>query len=263
MTNPDYLKCPGSDPTTNATPEIFSCPECGDDIEIWTDENGAKCSSCKTYFKRVQLTNQANNQTVGRQKDNSSLDELLQYAKQSGATDAVVVSASDVHVDKKFADMCLEPRCPSYGLSKSCPPYVGGPDEMKKKLADYDHAVFFKIEVPREVIYSSDRRECYQLLHETASGVEHEAARMGCKNAQAYAGGSCKKIFCDDQAECMVASEKGKCRHPKQARPSMSGYGIEVAKLITAAGWTPDGIYNESDSSESKTIGIYGLVLIC
>jgi predicted RNA-binding Zn-ribbon protein involved in translation (DUF1610 family) len=39
-------KCAGDDPTKKAVPEIFTCPECGGEVEIWTDESKGKCPSC-------------------------------------------------------------------------------------------------------------------------------------------------------------------------------------------------------------------------
>jgi hypothetical protein len=33
-----YFQCPGNDPVSRAVPELFVCPYCGVDVEIWTDE---------------------------------------------------------------------------------------------------------------------------------------------------------------------------------------------------------------------------------
>jgi predicted metal-binding protein len=121
---------------------------------------------------------------------------------------------------------------------------------------------FFKIDVPSEILYSSDSMEFFQLLHEIASGIEHSAVKMGFTNAQAYAGGPCKKIFCDDHSECLALSEKGKCRHPKSARPSMSGFGINVGMLVETVGWSRREVNHGTDSTATKISNIYGLVLI-
>jgi hypothetical protein len=48
-------KCPGSDPTKKAVPELFACPECGGEVEIWSDEKKGKCSSCQKVIAREQL----------------------------------------------------------------------------------------------------------------------------------------------------------------------------------------------------------------
>lgn len=45
-------KCAGDDPTKKAMPECFTCPSCGNEVEIWTDETRAKCSSCGKVLLR-------------------------------------------------------------------------------------------------------------------------------------------------------------------------------------------------------------------
>lgn len=187
---------------------------------------------------------------------------LIQEALESGATKAVVISATQIVVDDALAGMCLSPRCENYGLSKSCPPHVSGPTGFKKLLEQFSQGIFFRIDVPTELLYSSQRRELFQLLHEIGAGIEQAAVRMGFSSARAFAGGSCKDLFCHDYPSCAALSKKGKCRNPKKARPSMSGFGIDVAKLSEAAGWTMNKVTKGEDATTAKTAGIYGLVLI-
>ncbi|MGA7143292.1 MAG: DUF2284 domain-containing protein [Desulfobacterales bacterium] len=196
-------------------------------------------------------------------KNNKKLKALIQDAQQSGASEAKIISARDIVVDHHLADMCREPRCENYGLSKSCPPQVSGPFVFKQVLEKFNQAIFFKIDVPSEVLYSGERREVFQLLHEIASGVETSAVKMGFVDAQAYAGGSCKKIFCHDHRECLALSEKGKCRNPQHARPSMSGFGVNVAKLFKTAEWKMNWTAHDTDSTETPMANVCGLVLIC
>jgi predicted metal-binding protein len=193
---------------------------------------------------------------------NTDLKKLIQFAHKSGASEATIVSTKDIIVDNNLADKCREPRCENYGMSKSCPPHVSGPSGFRKQLEKFSQGIFFNIHVPSEILYSNEGFEFFHLLHEIASGIEHSAIKMGFANAQAYAGGPCKKIFCNDHAECLAISEKGICRNPQYARPSMSGFGINVAKLVETAGWNADGIKHEADSTTSKMANIYGLILI-
>lgn len=190
------------------------------------------------------------------------LETLAQDALNSGVTRAAIVSANDIRVDPVLAGMCREPRCECYGLSKSCPPYVAGPAGFLKRLEKFSQALFIRIDVPSEILFSSDRREIFQLLHELCSGIEQRAIKMGFSNAQAYAGGSCKQIFCYDFPDCPVLSKNGTCRNPESARPSMSGFGINVARLIKTAGWDEDLITQKSQPAPSKMASVYGLVLI-
>ena len=83
--------------------------------------------------------------------------------------------------------------------------------------------------------------------------LKKKAKQMGYANSRAYAGGSCKKLFCSNHLNCNVLSNEGKCRNPDMARQSMSGFGIDVKKLMTLAGW-------DSENSDMKPA--CGLVLI-
>lgn len=38
--------CPGARTIREATPEYISCPHCGREIEIWSDELVARCPHC-------------------------------------------------------------------------------------------------------------------------------------------------------------------------------------------------------------------------
>ncbi|MFO7838998.1 MAG: DUF2284 domain-containing protein [Desulfosalsimonadaceae bacterium] len=183
--------------------------------------------------------------------------ELSEKARELGATDAALISADRIVVEDHLAEKCRQPRCPHYGLAKSCPPHVAGPSAFREQLKDFAQAIFFVIERPSEDLFSKRRRELFQLLHEVAAGTEHAAVRMGYTAAQAYAGGSCKDIFCRNYPDCPALSAVGKCRFPRQARPSISGFGINAAKLYEAAGWQM-----ENPGAENMT-SICGLVLIC
>lgn len=209
------------------------------------------------------------------------INELVQQAHKAGASEVAIVSAKEIVVDDTLAKFCLKPRCENYGLSKSCPPHVGGPDSFRKQLENFEQALFIKIEVPSEILFSNERREVFQLLHEVGAGIEQAALQMGFTRSQAYAGGSCKFLFCYDHSDCRALSEKGSCRNPQSARPSMSGFGIHVAKLVETAGWSTGGAtlgirgtqstgmgpdtVDTKTSIESETVPmspIYALVLI-
>lgn len=188
------------------------------------------------------------------------LELLMESARKKGATDVIVFDTSDIVVEDHLADRCREPRCSNYGLSRSCPPYVKGPSAMREDLQTYARAIFFRIEVPYYGLHSDGHREIFQLLHETVSGIEREASAMGYIRSKGFAGNSCKEIFCHDHLECAVLSGKGSCRHPMQVKPSMSGFGIHVAKLMEKAGWSMNR--KQADGSDSGTTSVCGLVLI-
>ena len=191
------------------------------------------------------------------------LQNLLTLACDLGATAAAVIATSDIIIDDDLASLCREPGCENYGLAASCPPHVGGPALFRKLLEDAAKAIVFKIDVPTAILLSSERREVFCLLHEIAAGVETAAKKMGYSGAAAFAGGSCKRLFCEDHPECRtIGSSRRECRYPDLARPSMSGFGINVAELMNTAGWTMTVATPSASPDDGSSAPVCGLVLI-
>jgi len=191
------------------------------------------------------------------------LAKLVQLACRQGASQAAVVAAADIRVDEQLASLCRAPDCDVYGLAASCPPHVGGPDEFRRLQKTFEWAVFLKIDVPTQILLSDERLEVYRLLHEIVSTVRQAAVDEGCGDARAFAGGSCKKIFCADRTSCRIVERGGPCRHPNQAHPSMSGYGIDVFRLMATAGWQMERITKNTAPASIPVGSLAGLVLVC
>jgi predicted metal-binding protein len=85
---------------------------------------------------------------------------------------------------------------------------------------------------------------------------------MGFIKAKAFAGGSCKQIFCVEHGACRVLSEEGECRNPEYARPSMSGFGINVSKLMEVCGWPADIKTTGTEASKDPLSWVAGLVMV-
>lgn len=189
-------------------------------------------------------------------------DALLEKARRLGASAAVILPAAAVVVRDELAGRCREPRCENYGLSRGCPPHTAGPEGFRQLVAGYDRALFFHIEVPSEVLYSSDNLELFQLLHEVAAGVEDEARKGGWDRAQAFAGDSCKRLFCAAESECRALRPEGRCPFAHLARPSMSGFGIDVGQFMKQAGWERQMGRLAGTDSAGSTASVNGLVLL-
>ncbi len=143
MTTPDYLICPGSDPVSKALSELYPCPECETDIEIWTDESGGKCPYCNTYFEKVQVQDISGTLSNTLKKKSTKLRDIVRKAYELGATEVAIIPTKKIIVDYNLAERCKEPRCENFGLSKSCPPYVSGPSVFKNLLEKLQKAIFF------------------------------------------------------------------------------------------------------------------------
>ena len=262
----DYLKCPGFDRTLSTIPKDLQCPQCGTNVEIWSDEVTRRCHECQTMiFNPDPLVpmpgSDAENKsqdTISDSIDQARLDELVQLAISLGCDGAVIVPAEEIVVDPELAALCFEPRCQNYGSSPTCPPYVEGPEWISNYLREMSHALFLKIETEDEILYSDQRREVGKLLHFLVIQVEKAARDMGLERSRGFAGGSCKNLFCFDHYECERLKGSGECRNPDSARPSTSGYGISVRHLIDKVGWETENKKERPDKGNAR----YGIVIL-
>ena len=46
--------CPGAINIREARPEDITCPQCGSEVEIWSDEISTRCPHCGTRVSREQ-----------------------------------------------------------------------------------------------------------------------------------------------------------------------------------------------------------------
>ena len=193
-------------------------------------------------------------------EDATDFEELEQLAMSLGATDVAIRSTTDIEVDEKLVSFCKEPRCPNYGLSPSCPPHVSGPDGFRALLKDRPNVLVIRIVVPSSVLFSDERTEIMAFLHELVAKLERAAIEKGLAKSKAFAGGSCKDLFCFDEVDCNVLSGRGKCRNPDRARHSMSGYGVNVSELIKTCGWKSN--IKAKEPGDDPKSWVAGIVLL-
>lgn len=187
-------------------------------------------------------------------------DELKQFAMSLGASDAAVVPSEKIRVEESLVSFCKDPRCENYGLSPSCPPHVKGPEGFRELITERPNVLVVRIVVPASVLFSEERRELMAFLHELVATIEIAAEKKGLSLSKAFAGGSCKDLFCFSEANCNVLEGTGKCRNPNKARHSMSGYGVNVSELLKTCGWESNLTVKEQDE-ESKS-WVAGIVLL-
>ena len=123
---------------------------------------------------------------------------LIKEACLAGATEVMPVAPAEIVVEERLAGYCREPQCPNFGQSPSCPPHVAGPAGFLALRDSSRAALVVRIEVPSAVLFSDERREVMRLLHEITAGIERSAIARGYTGSKAFAGGSCKDLFCHD-----------------------------------------------------------------
>jgi len=196
-------------------------------------------------------------------QSNLKIENLLQNAISNGASVARLISSCNITIRDELAEYCLEPhKCPNYGLAPSCPPHVSGPAGFREFIKNLPQAIVVKFDVPTKVLMSDERRVFYRRLHEVVAGVEHDAAEMGYTESKAFAGGSCKTIFCYEHEKCNQLFGTGECLHPQLARPSMSGFGVDIAALMATCGWSADFVTHGIGENANEMSWIAGLILI-
>jgi len=191
------------------------------------------------------------------------LEQLTIKAIKLGATSSTIISSDEIQVKDNLAALCNgEYKCPNYGLSASCPPHVKGPVEFRQWQSHSQHSITVKIELPTSVMFSDERKGVMQLLHLIVSGVEQKAIEMGFTKSKAFAGGSCKDLFCEDSEKCCVVEENRPCRHIESARPSLSGFGVDVTLMMKSSGWSSSKAKNSNESRKDDTTWVAGLIML-
>ena len=191
------------------------------------------------------------------------MEKLVAFAIAKGATDARMILSGDIVVREELAACCHPDLCKNYGLSCSCPPAVAGPSAFRSLQLALPHAIVVRMVVPADDLFSEKRIGIMGALHLLVAGIEKQAVQMGYSRAMAFAGGSCKEIFCASHEKCRKLFGDGNCRHPEEARPSMSGFGVDVSGLMEKCGWPSSlGVQEESLFCEDAESWVAGLVLL-
>lgn len=154
-----------------------------------------------------------------------AVDELIDFAKKIGVSDAKLISPRDVIV-RDWVRLKCNFGCPDFGKYRTCPPYSPTPDETRKILSEYSYAILFQIE--RERGSKDFMKESLKSVPEIIIKIEREAFLKGYYSAFGLAAGSCP--YC---AKCNLEN----CAHPDLARPAMEGCGIDVFGTVSKAGY--------------------------
>jgi len=187
-------------------------------------------------------------------KESGKFAFLVKKAKELGAAGAKVIPVSDIVVENRVPMKCRT-GCIGYGKKLTCPPHVPTPDEFRKILSEYRHALLVKYISPAvaepDVICSiykywldpeapADRKEkaakfWNDHFHGTGTfapmmlELERTAFNAGYPFALAFVNGSCR--LCET---CNVKA--GICVHPTQARIPEHAVGVNMVKTAEKAG---------------------------
>jgi predicted metal-binding protein len=186
--------------------------------------------------------------TLKEEELKRDLERFRRKALELGASAAEVIPASQVLVQERVWLKCLVPLCNMAGTNPHCPPNTPQPDLVRKALGQYRWAVLFKRDIEHLEKYfapSDVRKKEYSGLAgakgfhrktaEIVGRLEGYAQTEGYDLSMGFSCGSCRVNLCN-RAPCDFI-EKGKCRFPLLARPSMEAVGIDVFDICQKVGW--------------------------
>jgi predicted metal-binding protein len=119
----------------------------------------------------------------------------------------------------------------------------------------------FKIDAPISVLMGPERVGVARRIHRIAAALEQEALSRGFAQARGLAAGSCKELFCAEEAACVVLKDQQPCPHSDLARPSISALGVNFTALADSVGWQFDKIDPTVDDASAMGL-MAGLVLL-
>jgi predicted metal-binding protein len=202
----------------------------------------------KTAMAAERKMRQPSIRTVKEEEIQRDLERFRQKALELGASAAEVIAASQVVVQERVWLKCLVPLCNMAGTNPHCPPSTPQPDLIRKALSQYRWAVLFKRDIEHLEKYFATSaakqkeqpglagaRGFHRKTAEIVGRLEAYAQTEGYDLAMGFSCGSCRVNLCN-RAPCDFI-EKGKCRFPLLARPSMEGVGIDVFDLCHKVGW--------------------------
>jgi predicted metal-binding protein len=194
-------------------------------------------------------------------KEDTRFVKLQKKALELGASEAKIISVDRIPVEDEVVEMCKAHLCKGYGKSANCPPHVMGPGQARGWIEKYETALFFKIDVPPQVLLSEDRFKTFKRVYLITSKLEASARDEGFPHAAGLAAGSCKPVFCKGRS-CDALTDQGECRYPTLGRPSMEAVGINVFKLSKDVGWDIHTILKDSDPEGVPKGMLAGLLLL-
>lgn len=216
--------------------------------------------------------------TFSSQELQADMQKYQQAALESGATDAKVITAEDVRVDKRVRIKCMIPKCPMSGSCANCPPYSLDTDKIRELVSCYQQALLVKLNMDSglmagedlgviddggKVVPSKKLRQLlnqYRKLNDLVTELESQAFYDGHYLAVSFAAGDCNSVYCNFQ-ECQVL--KGNpCRFPLRARPSMESSSINAYLMAAEAGWDVYPIGSNCDPDNVPHGTLLGLVLV-
>jgi predicted metal-binding protein/uncharacterized protein (UPF0212 family) len=225
----DHLQCPGLDRTLAVSPEIISCPECGEDLEIWTDEVKTRCPGCRAVVYNRETPENAERMAQAKtMQEKPRTVEVIEYQSETGASFfyeqyAGSIAMNDIVQEDALRDGCEG--CRRHGMTLACPPYS---PEYSQLTAQARQAQVVCIRFPTSYFGGSAPEDRYRAASLAARGVLKGILLNHRKQGAEVAGsGGCH--ICD---ECVAHQGETECIYPEEMTYGLSALGVNVGCLV-------------------------------
>ena len=165
------------------------------------------------------------------------ITHLEKYVKRAiglGAQEGRVIDPASV-VTAPWVRLKCQYGCQCYDTNRCCPPHTPTEEQMRKILDSYSCALLIRF-------------KGHEKVNEAVAALEKEMLGDGYYKVFGFGAGPC--LLCET---CNMQA----CSFPSDARPSLSGCGVDVFATVKANGFNIQ--VNTDDPGEADC---YGLVLI-
>ncbi|MGI5893576.1 MAG: DUF2284 domain-containing protein [Candidatus Merdivicinus sp.] len=151
---------------------------------------------------------------------------LCDLAKESGFTNAGLITIDRIPFDPVFRKACEANQCGKYGKCWTCPPSVGPIEELIARAKKYPYAIVYQTIGEIEDSYDFEGMMAVAANHNknTRDFIEKTAANWKGNFLHLSAGG------CHNCERCSKLDEEP-CRFPDKALASLEAYGVAVSQL--------------------------------
>ena len=163
------------------------------------------------------------------------MDKILEIVNGSPEVDeARIIRVADIPVSDWVREECRE--CRYHGKSWSCPPGVGSLGEARKKLSEFEKAVFVRFRT------SGNRKA----LEEAVLGIESGFRKAGFGRVFGF--------FVSPCTACEECRYPGECPYPEKCRPTGEAFGIDLMETSVRTAGMPVEIVKKGEGFKPVTV---------
>lgn len=218
----DFVRCPGLEASAKVFPEVFNCPVCKGEVELWSDEKKGRCPVCNKLVNKDEL------KLCVRKPDKKFHVEVKEHKDASGEIfyfeqyETIIPVSLIEYSDKN--KMACEP-CKKYGKNFACPPYSPG---FQEYVGTQKNAKVISIRMPQEYFNQVIQENIYWECFQKAEDILIEELLLYKKKGYLIAGAG----FCTSCEICAVEQGYTKCLNPDKRIYSLESLGVNLASLI-------------------------------